>query len=49
MLSIIYTNYINYKSKKILEKNGFFREGVLKSELLFNKKRYSAFIYAKIL
>ena len=40
---------INYASKKIIEKNGFYREGKLKSELLHNKKRYSAFIYAKIL
>jgi RimJ/RimL family protein N-acetyltransferase len=40
---------INYASKKIIEKNGFYREGRLKSELLHNKKRYSAFIYAKIL
>ena len=40
---------INQASKKIIEKNGFFREGKLKSELIYKKKRYAAFIYAKII
>ena len=40
---------MNYGSKKVLEKNGFVKEGTLKSEILFKKKRYCSFIYGKII
>ena len=42
-------NKINHASKRVLEKNGFKREGILKSEEEHNKKRYDAYIYGKIL
>ena len=40
---------MNLGSKKVLEKNGFIKEGVLKSEIICNKKRYNSYIYGKIL
>jgi len=40
---------INPASKRVLEKNGFKREGVLKSEEEHDKKRYDAYIYGKVL
>ena len=40
---------MNKDSKKVLEKNGFILEGKLKSEVLYNKKRYSSHWYGKIL
>ena len=40
---------INPASKRVLEKNGFKKEGVLKLEEEHNKKRYDAYIYGKVL
>jgi RimJ/RimL family protein N-acetyltransferase len=40
---------MNKGSKKVLEKNGFIQEGKLKSEVLYNKRRYSNYWYGKIL
>ena len=40
---------INPGSKRVLEKNGFKKEGTLKSEEEHNKKRYNAYIYGKAL
>jgi len=40
---------MNKGSKKVLEKNGFILEGKLKSEVLYNKRRYSNYWYGKIL
>ena len=40
---------INKGSEKVLKKNGFKIEGKLKSELIFNKKRYSHCLYGKVL
>ena len=40
---------MNKDSKKVLEKNGFILEGKLKSEVIYNKKRYLCYWYGKIL
>jgi ribosomal-protein-alanine N-acetyltransferase len=40
---------MNHGSKKVLENNGFKIEGKFKSEIIFNKKRYSSYWYGKIL
>ena len=40
---------INYASKKALEKNKFKLEGILKSQILFNNKRYKSYWYGLIL
>jgi len=40
---------VNKGSERVLKKNGFKLEGEFKSELIFNKKRYSHFIYGKVL
>ena len=40
---------MNFGSKKILEKNGFIKEGVLKSEIIYKNKRYNSYIFGKIL
>ena len=40
---------MNYGSKRVLEKNGFVKEGVFKSEIVYKKKRYSEYMYGKIL
>ena len=40
---------MNFGSKKILEKNGFIKEGVLKSEFIYKNKRYNSYLYGKIL
>jgi len=40
---------INFGSKKVLEKNGFIKEGVLKSEIIYKNKRYNSYIFGKIL
>ena len=39
----------NSGSKKVLEKNGFIKEGVLKSEIIHKNKRYNSYIFGKIL
>ena len=39
----------NFGSKKVLEKNGFIKEGVLKSEIIYKNKRYNSYIFCKIL
>ena len=39
----------NSGSKKVLEKNGFIKEGVLKSEIIHKNKRYNSHIFGKIL
>jgi len=39
----------NFGSKKVLEKNGFIKEGVLKSEILYKNKRYNSYIFGKLL
>ena len=39
----------NKGSEKVLKKNGFKIEGKLKSELFYNKKRYTRCLYGKIL
>ena len=39
----------NFGSKKVLEKNGFTKEGFLKSEILYKNKRYNSYIFGKIL
>ena len=39
----------NFGSKKVLEKNGFIKEGVLKSEIIYKNKRYNSYIFGKIL
>ena len=40
---------MNKYSKKVLEKNGFILEGEFKSEVIYNKKRYSNYWYGKTL
>ncbi len=40
---------INPSSKRVLEKNGFKKEGILRSEEEHKNKRYNAFIYGKVL
>ena len=40
---------MNFGSKKVLEKNGFIQEGVLKSEIIYKKRRYNSYIFGKIL
>ena len=40
---------MNKGSKKVLEKNGFILEGEFKSEVIYNKKRYSNYWYGKTL
>ena len=40
---------MNLGSKKVLEKNGFIKEGVLKSEIIYKNKRYNSYIFGKIL
>ena len=40
---------MNQGSKKVLEKNGFKIEGIFKSEIKYNNKRYSSYWFGKIL
>ena len=40
---------MNKGTEKVLEKNGFKIEGKLKSEIIFNKKRYNHYLYRKVL
>tara|TARA_Y100001935_G_C17107020_1_gene408923 strand:+ start:106 stop:600 length:495 start_codon:yes stop_codon:yes gene_type:complete len=40
---------INKGSIKVLKKNGFKREGVLKKQILFNKKRYDQYMFGKLI
>ena len=40
---------MNFGSKKVLEKNGFIKEGVLKSEIIYKNKRYDFYIFGKML
>ena len=40
---------INLGSKKVLQKNGFKKEGTFMSEEIHQKKRFNAFIYGKII
>ena len=37
----------NVGSKKVLEKNGFVKEGILKSEIIYKNKRYNSYIFGK--
>ena len=38
---------MNIGSKKVLIKNGFKVEGVLKSAIIFKNKRYASYIFGK--
>ena len=38
---------LNKNSEGVLKKNGFSKEGILSSEVVFNNKRYSYFFYGK--
>jgi len=40
---------INKGSIKVLRKNGFKREGVLKKQILFKKKRYDQYLFGKLI
>jgi len=40
---------MNYASNKVLEKNKFKLEGILKSQILFNNKRYKSYLYGLVL
>lgn len=40
---------MNIGSKKVLKKNGFIKEGILKSEIIYKNKRYNFYIFGKIL
>ena len=40
---------MNRGSINVVKKNGFIKEATLRSEELHGKKRYTAFIYSKIL
>ena len=40
---------MNKGSEKVLKNCGFKIEGILKSELIYNKKRYSHYLYGKVL
>ena len=40
---------MNFGSRKVLEKNGFIKEGFLKSEIIYKNKRYNSYIFGKIL
>ena len=40
---------MNIGSKKILEKNNFKLEGKLKSEIVFQKKRYNVYLFGRLL
>ena len=39
----------NFGSKKVLEKNNFKLEGKMKSEMVYNGRRYNLYLYGKIL
>ena len=41
------TYEMNIGSKKVLIKNGFKVEGVLKSAIIFKKRRYASYIFGK--
>ena len=40
---------MNFGSKKVLERNGFIKEGVLESEIIYKNKRYNSYIFGKII
>ena len=40
---------MNIGSKKVLEKNNFKLEGKMKSEMVYNGRRYNLYSYGKIL
>ena len=40
---------MNYGSKKVLIKNNFKCEGILKSRIIFKKKRYKSYLYGLVL
>ena len=40
---------MNYRSKKVLTKNGFKIEGKFKSEIVFKNKRFNSYWFGKIL
>ena len=40
---------MNVNSKKVLEKNNFKLEGILKSEIAYKGKRYKVYSFGKIL
>ena len=40
---------MNFGSRKVLEKNGFIKEGFLKSEIIYKNKRHNSYIFGKIL
>ena len=40
---------MNFGSKKVLEKNGFIKEAVLKAEIIYKNKRYNSYIFGRIL
>ena len=40
---------MNTGSKKVLIKNGFKIEGKFKSEIIFKKKRYTSYLFGKVL
>lgn len=43
------TNELNIGSKKVLIKNGFKIEGILKSEVLYKRKRYDIYLLGKVI
>jgi len=40
---------MNIGSKKILEKNNFKLEGIMKSEIVYKGKRYKSYLFGKLL
>ncbi len=40
---------MNIGSKKVLTKNGFKIEGIFRSEIIFNKKRYNSYWFGRLL
>ncbi len=40
---------INKGSIRVLKKNGFKKEGVLKKQILFKKKRYDQYLFGKLI